>query len=194
MRRAISKLEVVGLFAVVSALLLIPPGASAQTHQTIDTIYGLGPSVLPAQVAHQVAATPLTNYAKVEWTTSDNYSVDSSGPTTIACVNASETPCFSLQLTVMDYDSTNSSYIGAQWLIFINHGADIIVCATGAGTPGCLSAQTCAFALFSSDGFDADTFYVIFSSATSYSFELYNSANGTYACTPNSGSQPDSAA
>jgi len=183
-RRAVSKLEVVGLFAVASLLLLIPPSASAQTHLTGDTLYELGPSAVPAQVAHQISASPLTTYAEVEWTTVDNASTTSSGPTTIACVNASTTPCFGLQLSVLDYHSANSSYIAAQWVIFVKHGADIVVCATGTSL-GCGSAQSCTFTLFPSDGFESDTFEIVFTSATSYSFELTNSANGTYSCSPN---------
>ena len=132
----------------------------------------------------------MTTYAEVEWETLNNASVTSSVSSNPGgCDNTGKTPCFSLQLSVLNYISSNSTYDGAQWVFFVSHNSDIVVCATdGYEGYGCSSSlsNVCTFTLFPSDDFVADTFYVIFTSATGYSFELYNSANGTYACTPSS--------
>jgi hypothetical protein len=131
---------------------------------------------------------PLTTYAEIDWVTENNASVTSSVSSGGAgCDNNGKTPCFSLQLSVYNYVSSNSTWDFAQWLFFVDHNTDIVVCATdGYANEVCSSSNECTFTLFPSDDFVADTFYVIFTSATSYSFELSNSANGTYGCTPGS--------
>jgi hypothetical protein len=120
----------------------------------------------------------------------DNKSVVSSGPSTVGCINHSVSPCFSLQLSVLDYNSSNHSYFANQWVFFIDHGAKIVGCATDAGNTGhldCVSGNTCTFTADPSDDFVADTFYVTFSAASTYTMTVYNSGTGYSNCSPNIG-------
>ena len=122
-----------------------------------------------------------TSYAEVQWSTSDNYSVVTDSTANPGfCVNAGNTPCFSLQLTESNY-CNGSPCGGYQWIFYVEHGQDIIGCVTS--NQLCGSGNECSWgSSYPADDFSADTFYISWGSATSYAMGVYNPTQGYSWC------------